>query len=79
MGELEQLRAKLEMAEKEKRLLLAVIRRLQGLLKQLEWAGGEYADTCPACGAIRNDPGLPHVPDCWLTAELGDDAGRAGA
>ena len=49
---------------------LTEIDRLRGLLARLEWAGGEYADTCPACGAMRNDPSLPHVSDCWLAAEL---------
>jgi hypothetical protein len=51
------------------------IRRQRALLERLEWAAGEYGDTCPACGAMTGTAPTPHTRDCWLAAELGRSQG----
>jgi hypothetical protein len=47
------------------------VHRQRALLERLEWAAGEYGNTCPACGAMTGTAPIPHTRDCWLAAELG--------
>ena len=50
---------------------LAEVKRLRGLLRELEWAGG----MCPICHVLPNPDRLLgarsfHDPDCWLAVEV---------
>lgn len=60
----------------------AEVKRLRGLLAQLQWAGTYACESrpgcgqaaCPVCGVLADSPEfgqLPHEPDCWLADELG--------
>ena len=59
--------------------LVGEVDRLRGLLARLEWAG-TYCERdremacCPVCEVVADSEvvgQLPHLPDCWLAAELG--------
>lgn len=46
--------------------LVAEVRKLRGLLRDLEW---DKENLCPICnGDLRSGP--PHAPDCALAAAL---------
>jgi hypothetical protein len=57
----------------------AEVERLRGRLRELEWAGthcdrDRETAACPVCDVVADSPVFgqqPHLPDCWLAAELG--------